>query len=1221
MREDPVAELEERIERELGGVDPEPTAEAEHLAGLERAVLEKAAELAQLGTDLADDRGHPVLADAAAWRDLAEESGAPEGCAAAEELARAIVEGHAAAWWSAAGGGLAEAGPDACFRALAEARDLDAEALARTRGIAPLREERRLLRERFRAALEADPPPVRTRDAWTRELLDGADVVLTSIDEIDPRRAWRLLALVESDLEWHERFVERRSSWRRGRLRRRLRRLRAEQQERHLQWRLERRFGLENVARFERLVLWLIVLVLALLAVETFLDLAPRTIFWLAVVDTCACGVFLWEVAVKLWMVKGKWRWSVRHFFIDVFPSIPFSLLLLHPTHWDAVRIGRAARFIRLSRLGRYARLLRPVLRLVRAFGFLARGIDRMVRRYDHLLNRDVVLYPTRAERLALRGAADGLGPRVRQLQQRVHERWEQLLVAAPPGAREAIVGTRVAALRAACDRGLLWHGATRRTAGATREIAAEDALRNLARLTPESLEADMGQDFVARLARAVRIFALPPIRWFPIVRKYVPRISRGMSDRRVVVEAAHKTAAELDRHHGRWLWFADLYGVITPAQFVDRVGAAMIKASFRPAYRLVLFALVVLVFRGIFRVTGVEFLDRIADGLFDFVGILGAICIAVLLTGWWLRRLAGQTTDFLQKSAKAQFLALTETVKGRFVERDAEILDERVLAPERLASGTDAGREEFLRSVRGWLLEPQPGDRSVVGRVVLLYREALDGALLTDSDTNTTGQLLGSLSLRDLRLSSSRFTRADEKRLAKLDLDAQKTFLGPYLWFTLVSQAIAHGVARLLVDYNRHALPEAQRPHASTLETTRFQTWLRAEQVAEAPEEAAHFVTTHFTALHFLDDDPRRDANVEAAFGPQVLARLRRDRRLLVRRVFGSYPLHKKPRDDRILNPYRFYQRWFAGGRALLLPLRFLRGGLRYAVRFFKWLDRCIREVQRPGLEIDIEAAEGADFSMALRKIRRMRGPVAEEVTRLRARFDPEYLGVRLPDTKTSGLERSNVDDDLRFLGAVPELEHEIAAERHRAERDLARFGRLVRDGLLDRVAATLGHLVGREHLRAASCAYFADVHRVRSLLSARAILDEVFERAARGELLPGRPLPRLRLYRRFRRYWAAHGPKDGDARRAAWRATAHNKDGVADALYALRDDGREEGERILTELLRHPERITEQLVTLRTVQTLALLDVLNYRRHVYRLGAYAAEGDPPGPPLGTRS
>ena len=40
-------------------------------------------------------------------------------------------------------------------------------------------------------------------------------------------------------------------------------------------------------------------------------------------------------------------------------------------------------------------------------------------------------------------------------------------------------------------------------------------------------------------------------------------------------------------------------------------------------------------------------------------------------------------------------------------------------------------------------------------------------------------------------------------------------------------------------------------------------------------------------------------------------------------------------------------------------------------------------------------------------------------------------------------------------------------------------------------------------------------------------------------------------------------------------------------------------------------PGRLSGQLVTLRAVSTLAMIDVLNYREHVWRLGEYAADGD----------
>ena len=74
---------------------------------------------------------------------------------------------------------------------------------------------------------------------------------------------------------------------------------------------------------------------------------------------------------------------------------------------------------------------------------------------------------------------------------------------------------------------------------------------------------------------------------------------------------------------------------------------------------------------------------------------------------------------------------------------------------------------------------------------------------------------------------------------------------------------------------------------------------------------------------------------------------------------------------------------------------------------------------------------------------------------------------------------------------------------------------------------------------------------------------------------------------------------------------------DGARDALIChdtLGARARETGKQLLAETLLHPGRITEQLITLRAIQTLTILDVLNYREHVYALGRYADMGDHPG-------
>ena len=108
--------------------------------------------------------------------------------------------------------------------------------------------------------------------------------------------------------------------------------------------------------------------------------------------------------------------------------------------------------------------------------------------------------------------------------------------------------------------------------------------------------------------------------------------------------------------------------------------------------------------------------------------------------------------------------------------------------------------------------------------------------------------------------------------------------------------------------------------------------------------------------------------------------------------------------------------------------------------------------------------------------------------------------------------------------------------------------------------------------------------------------------------------------LWWKFKKYWKEHGIGGFPAERAAWRATKHNRDGVRDALLAwdeYGDGASSVGEEALLELVRHPERITDQLVTLRAVQTLSLIDVLNYRDHVFRMGRYEDDGDEAGTTL----
>lgn len=1225
--------------------DAAPRERAERLASFEQDLIAYTSQQAREDPQFGSDGALPALALASDWRTQIAEQGLREEVRGADALIEDLVADDAERWHRGAEAAAQSGSAAACFEALLDASVLDRESVIRRRRLdaePPLRERRASVRDAFLQALAAEQLDTKQQAQWATHLSDAADVVLTSIEDVDAPRAAAQLSVMEDDVAWHLRHVPVPPTQRR-RLKRKLRRLRYEGQERELQGRVEARFGKRFVFHVDRLIVWLIFFVLAALFVEMIFDLSVKVRIVLMIADALACGVFLTEFFVKLSMVRGRGRWLARHFVIDFLPSIPFGVLMLATgmisaadLRGDKSRLARGFRLVRILRLTRMAR----------AFTFLARGFDRLARRYGHLLNHNIVLYPNREERRLAVRHQESLAARAWRLRSSLNDEWRNLLQTSVDGARADVAGARIAALEAARAQGLTLR--TPRTGGSAsagvRDLPAEQILRRLDDVSPAELEADLGEEFVSRSARAVRMFARPGLRWIPILRKYVPRVAPHMSAAEVTAAAAHTISAEISRHHGRWFWVADLYGTVTPSEFVDRVGSTMMRGAFRPAYRLALFGLAFLAVDLLSRAVPSQFLDNLWSFLRPLVGevivILGGVCLLILALGWWLKRLAGQATFFYEQTVNAQFLALTEAIKGRQLSRDGAIFDARVFVPEELAlqesypGGAPARQAAFAEAMRGWLVRARAGKElagvnDAMERALLLYRDSLDGALFAESDNRTTNQLIGSPALRQMRSLSHRVDKREKKALATLDLGrARSSIRGPYLWFSFIAKAIAQSTARLIVEYNRYAIPLDEIPFAADEERLRYEAWV-ATGKPPAGEEAREklrrqgrgYITTAFTALHFLDDDAGRDQDVAARFGPEVLANLRRDRRILFREAFGTYPLHTRSKDQRVLNLYRLYERWFAGGRAFLIPLRLLWRWVAMFGRFFKWLVRAVGEIRTPRMRGDARVAADADFPTAVRKIGRMRDPVVWASLWLRARFDPEYIGVRLPGTQASGLEGATWESDLRFLHATGSQRRLVEEEQARAEADLRRLARLVDEGLLEEVAGVIGvplAALGREHLRAATVAYRGDYQRVRSLLSCERVLDEtaagVFDHAP----LPRSFWPRPRLKAAFRRWWREHGRGDKVARKWMWRQIVYDTDGARSALDAWRRWGPAEARRLglarLADLLRHPGRISEQIVTLRIVQTLALIDLLNYREHVYRLGGYEASGDDVG-------
>ncbi len=221
--------------------------------------------------------------------------------------------------------------------------------------------------------------------------------------------------------------------------------------------------------------------------------------------------------------------------------------------------------------------------------------------------------------------------------------------------------------------------------AAPAREAPAETLLRRLAMVTPQEIDESLGEELTGRLASRVRMVAKPPMCWLPLFNAYAPRISQGMSDAEIVAAAARRLADRLKRHLDRWYWTADLYGTVTPSQFVDRLGTMLVKSSFRPAYRTALFGGLFLVMRLIIgRIEKLGAIDTFLDRVVATpLMVLGGVCFVVLGIGWWLKRMAREATEFYERAAQAQFLPLTEIIRGRHVARVARVIENRVLGPE----------------------------------------------------------------------------------------------------------------------------------------------------------------------------------------------------------------------------------------------------------------------------------------------------------------------------------------------------------------------------------------------------------------------------------------------------------------------------------------------------------------------------------------------------------
>jgi hypothetical protein len=1004
--------------------------------------------------------------------------------------------------------------------------------------------------------------------------------------------------------------------------------------------RLERCLTRRGAVLLEVVSLSLLVVVFVLLGIEATVAMEPATLHLLATIDAGICVFFIVEFLFKLSLSPARGSWFLRNSVTDLLPAIPAALWLVVvlPVEAEATVLARTLRFLRVTWLARYVQALRPLLRFVQLLLFLVRGMDALVRRFSPLLNRNFVFF----ERAVLPlGQESRMEPRT--LLFRALRREHVLLTDLPVETVAPLLRERAERLRTrlAAAPPIPIDAATRATISA-RDIPVEHAVEFLFRLRPEELGAWLPRSDIMALDRVGRVVNAPLIRSLPLVRRFRSPVRHATPEARVV-DLGRRVALLLERWRERILHVADMHGIVTGPQVLDRIASTIVRFSQRPAIRLLLFG-------GLFTIVRLVIGDAGALGAFlgRFVAtplvVLGSICFVFLMLGKWLKALAGEAADSFKLTSEAHFLSLLELVKQREEQRDLDFLARRVFGQD-TRSYAGAG---FLASMIETARTGIPAEGIVVPedledemyRVALLYLHFLDGAVLHQNDIKTTEQLLANLSLENIRTAHLGYTKRDRKRLKQLSLVEGSLFRGPFVWFRFITESVAVETAKRVTDYNRHCLTLVQRRVATPEQRLAFARWLRKRRRPRsgrmermpAPDEGLLYHTTEFNALDFLSTDAQREQHIARVFGERILRMLCRDRRTMIREIFGTRPLHELPRTQRTLNVYAFYRSRLSRGRVLVAPWYVARLMLRVASLSLAKVVQIVREILAPEQAAEMRERGRAPFAVALRKIHRMKGPTLLEAMRLRASFDPPYCGAPPGWSFQRAFEAvSDLERDMDFLLLREREREELRRLAEANRRRVEELHWLVRD--LPVIAPDEAVEQRRRGERAVTIAYMTDRHDLRTLFRARQWLEQTLVRVeahdtrlaacfgrrclfalCRGlrphpvDLFIDKHLRDRHVSRRgrgnLRRLWYA-GDRELRATVHAWLPLPEGTDPavrafeIARQVYVARDD------------------IDRELAALRAVQSLSVLDVRNYRALVFELGGYAADGEDARPAL----
>ncbi len=966
--------------------------------------------------------------------------------------------------------------------------------------------------------------------------------------------------------------------------------------------------------------------------------------------DLAVCGVFFSEFAFKWFLAREKWLYWKRYWLTGLVPALPVGFLeyssrwILASETGGMLVAARALRYLRLQRLTMWLRAARPLAQAVRLLSLLFRAGDRSVRVLAPVLNRNLVFFENPADqteearhRVELAGLRERYIYRVAETQ--FSRPWDEQLARVLFRLRD--LSTMAAAPHVYLGR------AAKVDAAAGREVPVESAIARLVTATPASVAEHFGVQAAQSIVRTCGVFDLPGLRRLPGVRDLVESL-RLASPLEAAAAAANCVGGWCHWLADRTYWVTDLHGTLTAPQLVDSIGSWLVKSTARPAMRLLVLGSGALVLFSLTALIPVGAVEEASNSMQKLVGtpliVLGGICLIPLSLGIWMRRIAGEASEFYDHVAEAHFLAATKHVKRRYAEpcrttylRRVSLRDDQRSSPLTAASPDD--------SADGGAPPAHAARVNFENYLMRLWEDYLDSAPFHESDTKTTNHLLGNLALHGIRRTRLGLRRSELRSLRRLRLDpTQAKWWGPNLWFRCLSTSLAQNTAKLIIDYNLHAIPLQQLPRVTPEQRRKYDQWLakRLHSDEDSPDLSTATgeakgrrepveipLQGHaFTALNFLSKDPDLDRLVQQQFGDTALEALRRDRCRNIRRVFGTYPVHRLRKEHRTWNPFVAYQRHLRGGRILWLPAKLLWWSAAALWRLIRAAMRVVQEVRQPAVREDSGAARVSSFRIARRKLHRMRKPVFVECLKLRAAFDPEYLGVAFP----GGLEGAGtVDTASGSATSYPLYLHDLEAigpnrsihKRLRDQESLIREQMRDLQELLSRCEIRLRDERARQ---AVALAYMTNHRGLREDLEAWAVVDAIVEAHADGQY----PLTRRRAGKlrsrvarhRFRRLLedGKFGSFDADQIQRWLRVTDFADSRLRSAVKRLSRDRfntRHESwlalwrERILA-LATDSEIWSEQLRTLRAIQTLTVIDLHVYRNLIQDLGEYGETRSP---------